>query len=261
MARKIRARRLPQGTCGFQRAPAASSTDTSSSSMSLFSAVEMAPRDPILGLNEQFAADTNPAKVNLGVGVYYDDNGKLPLLKCVLAAEQQMIEAPAARGYLPIDGIAAYDKAVQGLVFGADSEIAARRARGHRAGPGRHRRPEGGRRLPEEGQPWRQGADLRPELGEPPRAVHQRRLRGRQLPYYDAPSRGVNFEGMLADLKAAAEAGTVVVLHACCHNPTGYDITPAQWDQVVEVVKAAAWSPSSTWPTRALATASPRTAR
>ena len=90
--------------------------------MSLFTAVEMAPRDPILGLNEQFAADTNPNKVNLGVGVYYDDNGKLPLLKCVQAAEKLMAETPKPRGYLPIDGIAAYDAAVKALVFGADSE-------------------------------------------------------------------------------------------------------------------------------------------
>src|SRR3954466_7706734 len=89
---------------------------------SLFAAVEMAPRDPILGLNEQFNSDPNPAKVNLGVGVYYDGNGKLPLLKCVVEAERQMIEAPKARGYLPIDGIAIYDKAVQSLVFGADSD-------------------------------------------------------------------------------------------------------------------------------------------
>jgi aromatic-amino-acid transaminase len=91
--------------------------------MSLFSAVEMAPRDPILGLNEQFNADTNPSKVNLGVGVYYDDNGKLPLLKCVQEAEKQMAAAPKARGYLPIDGIAAYDSAVKGLVFGVGSEM------------------------------------------------------------------------------------------------------------------------------------------
>src|SRR5687767_3143889 len=90
--------------------------------MSLFNAVEMAPRDPILGLNEQFNADTNPNKVNLGVGVYYDDTGKLPLLQCVQQAEQQMMEVPKARGYLPIDGIAAYDAAVKNLVFGADSE-------------------------------------------------------------------------------------------------------------------------------------------
>ena len=88
---------------------------------SLFAAVEMAPRDPILGLNEQFNADPNPAKVNLGVGVYFDDEGQLPLLKCVAAAEKQMVEAPQARNYLPIDGIAAYDRAVQGLVFGADN--------------------------------------------------------------------------------------------------------------------------------------------
>src|SRR4051812_13144416 len=88
---------------------------------SLFAAVELAPRDPILGLNEQFNADPNPAKVNLGVGVYFDDSGKLPLLQCVQQAEKMMMEAPKARGYLPIDGIAAYDQAVQGLVFGAAS--------------------------------------------------------------------------------------------------------------------------------------------
>src|SRR5665647_208514 len=103
----------------FDFSPDLSSQD---SYMSLFSAVEMAPRDPILGLNEQFNADTNPAKVNLGVGVYFDDNGKLPLLACVLAAEKAMAEAPKPHGYLPIDGIAAYDAAVKALVFGADSE-------------------------------------------------------------------------------------------------------------------------------------------
>jgi aromatic-amino-acid transaminase len=93
--------------------------------MSLFSAVELAPRDPILGLNEQFNADPNPAKVNLGVGVYFDENGKLPLLKCVAEAEALMQATPKPRGYLPIDGIAAYDKSVQGLVFGADNEVVA----------------------------------------------------------------------------------------------------------------------------------------
>ena len=93
--------------------------------MTLFAAVELAPRDPILGLNEQFAADNNPVKVNLGVGVYFDDAGKLPLLACVKAAEQQINDAAKPRGYLPIDGIAAYDKAVQRLVFGADSPVLA----------------------------------------------------------------------------------------------------------------------------------------
>ena len=90
---------------------------------SLFDAVEMAPRDPILGLNEQFLADPNPAKVNLGVGVYYDENGKLPLLGCIRAAEEMMMEAPQSRGYLPIDGIAAYDREARELHFGADSAV------------------------------------------------------------------------------------------------------------------------------------------
>ncbi|BDI04497.1 amino acid aminotransferase [Sphaerotilus microaerophilus] len=205
--------------------------------MSLFSAVEMAPRDPILGLNEQFAADTNPAKVNLGVGVYYDDNGKLPLLKCVLAAEQQMIATPAARGYLPIDGIAAYDRAVQGLVFGADSEI----LRAGRVATVQALGGTGGLKV---------GADFLKKvnptakvlISDPSWENHRALFTNAGFEvgtyaYYDAQKLGVNFDGMLADLKAAAP-GTVVVLHACCHNPTGYDITPAQWAQVVEAVKA-----------------------
>jgi len=205
--------------------------------MSLFTAVEMAPRDPILGLNEQFAADTNPNKVNLGVGVYFDDNGKLPLLQCVQAAEKTMMEKPAARGYLPIDGIAAYDAAVKSLVFGADSEplksgrIATVQAIGG----------TGGLKI---------GADFLKKLdpaakvliSDPSWENHRALFTNagfvvESYRYYDAARRGVNFDGMLADLSAATP-GTIVLLHACCHNPTGYDITPAQWDQVIAVVKA-----------------------
>jgi aromatic-amino-acid transaminase len=203
----------------------------------MFTAVEMAPRDPILGLNEQFAADTNPHKVNLGVGVYYDDNGKLPLLQCVQAAEQDMMKAPAARGYLPIDGIAAYDNAVKGLVFGPDSEpVQSGRVATIQAIGG-----TGGLKV---------GADFLKKLNpaakvlisdpswENHRALFtQAGFQVESYPYYDAAKRGVDFDGMLAALQAAP-ARTVVVLHACCHNPTGYDITPAQWDQVVAVVKA-----------------------
>ena len=204
--------------------------------MSLFSAIEMAPRDPILGLIEQFSADSNPNKVNLGVGVYYDDSGKLPLLKCVQAAEAQIMGTPKARGYLPIDGIAAYDGAVKGLVFGTNSEaVQSDRVATIQAIGG-----TGGLKV---------GADFLRRLGtsdtvliSDPIWENHRALftaAGFQVgtyPYYDADKRGINFEGMLAGLKAAA-AGTVVVLHACCHNPTGYDITPEQWDQVVAVVK------------------------
>ncbi|MGQ2992599.1 MULTISPECIES: amino acid aminotransferase [unclassified Variovorax] len=205
--------------------------------MSMFTAVEMAPRDPILGLNEQFAADTNPSKVNLGVGVYYDDNGKLPLLQCVQAAEQNMMKAPTARGYLPIDGIAAYDNAVKVLVFGADSEpVTSGRVATIQAIGG-----TGGLKV---------GADFLKKLNpaakvlisDPSWENHRALFTNagfevESYPYYDAAKRGIDFDGMLAALNAAP-AGTVVVLHACCHNPTGYDITPAQWDQVVAAVKA-----------------------
>src|SRR6185369_3863802 len=91
-------------------------------SPSLLASVPMAPSDPILGVTEAFVADQNPRKVNLGVGVYYDDNGKIPLLECVRHAESERLKAAPPRGYLPIDGIAAYDKAVQTLVFGKDSK-------------------------------------------------------------------------------------------------------------------------------------------
>ena len=209
--------------------------------MSLFSAVEMAPRDPILGLNEQFNADTNPAKVNLGVGVYFDDNGKLSLLQCVQAAEKTMMDSPKPRGYLPIDGIAAYDAGVKALVFGAQSEpFTSGRVATVQAIGG-----TGGLKI---------GADFLKKLNpaakvlisDPSWENHRALFTNAGFPvenyrYFSAAANGgkggVDFDGMLADLNAAAP-GTVVVLHACCHNPTGYDITSAQWDQVVATVKS-----------------------
>ncbi len=210
--------------------------------MSLFTAIEMAPRDPILGLTEQFNADPNPAKVNLGVGVYNDDSGKLPLLQCVAQAERQMTDAAKAHGYLPIDGIAAYDKAVQGLVFGADSEaVTAGRVVTVQAVGG-----TGGLKL---------GADFLKKMSpnasvfiSDPSWENHRALFGNAgfkvetYAYYDAEQRGVRFDAMLVALNAAP-AGSIVSLHACCHNPTGCDLTPAQWAQVVAVVKAKALVP------------------
>ena len=205
--------------------------------MSLLSAVEMAPRDPILGLNEQFAADPNPNKVNLGVGVYFDDEGKLPLLKCVQAAQEQLLKSPKPRGYLPIDGIAAYDQAVQALAFGADTAaVKAGRIATVQALGG-----TGGLKI---------GADflkrLNPEakvlISDPSWENHRALFNNagftvETYPYYDPATRGIRFDAMLAALDAAP-AGTVVVLHACCHNPTGCDLTSAQWARVVDVVKA-----------------------
>ncbi|MEI2676687.1 MAG: amino acid aminotransferase [Burkholderiaceae bacterium] len=208
---------------------------------SLFAAVDMAPRDPILGLNEQFNADPNPAKVNLGVGVYFDESGKLPLLKCVSAAEKLIFESSKPRGYLPIDGIAAYDKAVQGLVFGADSAA----VKDGRVATVQALGGTGGLKI---------GADFLQHLatraGTTPKILisdpsweNHRALFANAgftvetYPYYDADKRGINFDGMLGALNAAAP-GTIIVLHACCHNPTGYDISPAQWAQVVAAVKS-----------------------
>jgi aromatic-amino-acid transaminase len=205
--------------------------------MSLFSTVELAPRDPILGLSEQFNADPNPAKVNLGVGVYYDEDGKLPLLACVAAAEQQMADAHKPRGYLPIDGIAAYDQAVQRLVFGADSEVL-------RAGRVATVQAVGGTGGLKVGADFLQrlapGAQVL--ISDPSWENHRALFTNAgfdvaSYPYYDAEHGGVAFDKMLTALQAAAP-GTIVVLHACCHNPTGYDLTPAQWAQVVDVVKA-----------------------
>ena len=207
------------------------------SSASMFSTVEMAPRDPILGLNEQFNADTNPNKVNLGVGVYFDDTGKLPLLKCVQSAEATMAAAPKPRGYLPIDGIVAYDAGVKALVFGADSEpVKSGRIATVQAIGG-----TGGLKI---------GADFLKKLNpnakvlisDPSWENHQALFTNAGFKvetyrYYDAATRGLNVDGMLADLKAAP-AGTIALLHACCHNPTGYDITAAQWDQVVAICKS-----------------------
>ena len=208
---------------------------------SLFAAVDMAPRDPILGLNEQYNADPNPAKVNLGVGVYFDESGKLPLLKCVAAAEKLIFDTLKPHGYLPIDGIAAYDKAVQGLVFGADSAA----VKDGRVATVQALGGTGGLKI---------GADFLQHLatrnGNSPKVLisdpswenHRALFTNagftvETYPYYDAAQRGVNVDGMLTALNTAA-AGTIVVLHACCHNPTGYDITPAQWAQVVAAVKA-----------------------
>ena len=208
---------------------------------SIFSAVEMAPRDPILGITEAFAADTNPKKVNLGVGVYYDENGKLPLLRCVQAAEKAMADDPKARGYLPIDGIAAYDAVVKALVFGADSEPV-----------------KSGRIATVQGVggtgALKVGADFLKKLNphakvlisDPSWENHRALFSNAGFmveshPYFDPTANGglggINFAGMLAAFNAAP-AGTIVVLHACCHNPTGYDISSVQWDAVISVVKA-----------------------
>ena len=205
--------------------------------MSLFSAVEMAPRDPILGLNEAFNADTRTSKVNLGVGVYCNEEGRIPLLRAVVEAETIRVAQHASRGYLPIDGIAAYDQAVQKLLFGAESPLLA-------AGRVITTQAVGGTGA------LKIGADFLKQLqpnavvaiSDPSWENHRALFETAGFPvqnyrYYDAATHDVNRAGMLEDLNALP-AGSIVVLHACCHNPTGVDLTPADWQNVLDVVKA-----------------------
>ncbi|MBC3906589.1 amino acid aminotransferase [Undibacterium umbellatum] len=208
---------------------------TAHASSPLFSAIEMAPRDPILGITEAFNADQNPAKVNLGVGVYYDDNGKVPLLECVKKAEAILMEKFAPRTYLPIEGLAAYDKAVQELVFGADSDVVKeKRAITAQAIGGTGALKLGAdflQRFTPNSEVW-----ISDPSWENHRALFESAgFKVNSYPYYDAATRGVNFAGMLDALKAMPE-GSIVLLHACCHNPTGADLSDDQWTEVIAVV-------------------------
>ncbi|MFN7087391.1 MAG: aromatic amino acid transaminase [Burkholderiales bacterium] len=204
---------------------------------SLLAAVEMAPKDPILGVTEAFNADTNPNKVNLGVGVYCDDSGKVPVLESVRRAEQKLAENPLPRNYLPIDGLQAYDRAVQQLLFGADSEalregrIVTVQTLGGTGGL-----KVGGdflRRIDPDAQIW-----ISDPSWENHRAIFE--YAGYQVntyPYYDPATHGIDFPAMLDTLNKLP-AGAIVLLHACCHNPTGVDLSPPQWEKVLEIVKA-----------------------
>ena len=206
-------------------------------SSSIFSAVEMAPRDPILGLNESFAADSRSGKVNLGVGVYFDESGKIPLLNAVKQAEKARLEAMPARGYQPIEGPAAYNQAVQTLLFGKDSPLLA------------EGRVVGAQALGGTGA-LKIGADYLKRLlptatvyiSDPSWENHRALFESAgfvvdSYPYYDAATRGINFAGMTACLNTLP-AGSIILLHACCHNPTGADLNEVQWREVIDIIRA-----------------------
>jgi aromatic-amino-acid transaminase len=221
----------------FAHRPRTGATMNAPLAAPLLSTIEMAPRDPILGVSEAFHADPNPNKVNLGVGVYYDDNGKVPLLECVRRAEHAITERGAPHVYLPIDGIAAYDRAVQKLVFGAESEIL-------RAGRVVTVQAVGGtgalkigadflRRFAPAAQVW---------ISDPSWENHRALFESAGFsvnvyPYYDPATRGLDFAGMIGALDHVP-SGAIVVLHACCHNPTGVDPSPEQWGRILEVVRS-----------------------
>lgn len=204
--------------------------------MSLFDRAQLAPADPILGLTEAFNSDPRREKVNLGVGVYLGEDGKLPLMSAVREAEDRLVAQHRPKAYLGIDGMAAYRDAVRGLVFGQDAAVLAE----GRVATVQSLGGTGALKV---------GADLLYQLDPSARVLisdpsweNHRALftrAGFQVDtyrYYDAAARGIDFHGMLADLQAAAP-GTIVVLHACCHNPTGYDLDAGQWDQVTGILQ------------------------
>ena len=204
--------------------------------MSLFSPVEMAPRDPILGLNEAFNADPRAEKVNLGVGVYYDENGKVPLLRAVQAAEEARVAEHAPRTYLPMEGLAPYDQAVQKLLLGADSPLLA-------SGRLVTAQSIGGTGALKLGADflYRLAGKRLVAISDPSWENHRSLFEtaGYEVvtyPYYDPATHGLNLPGMLQGIEALPE-GSVVVLHACCHNPTGVDLDVEQWKQVIEVMR------------------------
>ena len=203
---------------------------------SIFAAVEMAPRDPILGLNEAFNADSRTTKVNLGVGVYFDDNGKIPLLGAVKSAEEVRLKAAPPRGYQPIEGAPAYNQAVQNLLFGKDSALIA-------DGQVLTAQALGGTGALKIGADYlkRLNPSAKVYISDPSWENHRALFESagfevENYAYYDAATRGVNFEGMKQSFKAMP-AGSVVVLHACCHNPTGADLSDAQWGEVVDLCR------------------------
>ena len=203
--------------------------------MSLFERVELAPADPILGVGEAYTRDERPEKVNLGVGVYLDEMGRIPLLECVARAEERLVAAHKPHTYLPIDGLPGYVTTVRELVFGADSPAVVE----GRVVTVQSLGGTGALKL---------GADfirtLTPDTTvlipdpswENHRAIFTRAgFTVETYRYHDAAARGIDVDGLIEDLEAAAP-GTVVVLHACCHNPTGYDLTPEQWTKVIETI-------------------------
>ena len=206
-------------------------------SASIFATVEMAPRDPILGLNEAFAADTRAEKVNLGVGVYYDDNGKIPLLNAVRTAEKTLLEASPPRGYQPIEGPNTYSTAVQNLLFTKNSPLLAN-------GQVITAQALGGTGALKIGADYlkRLQPDATVYISDPSWENHRALFEAAGFPvdtypYYDPATRGVAFDAMKAKL-GTLPAGSIIILHACCHNPTGADLTDAQWNEVVSLCQS-----------------------
>ncbi|WP_136799328.1 aromatic amino acid transaminase [Desulfosediminicola ganghwensis] len=204
--------------------------------------IEAAPADSILGLTEAFKNDSNPAKVNLGVGVYKDDAGNTPILGSVKAAERILVEKETTKSYLPISGDPGYGAAVQKLLFGENSEVitSGRAATVHAPGGTGALRvgAELLKKFKKQAKVW---------ISKPTWANHKGIFSAAgfelaEYAYYDAATMSLDFDAMLASLETVP-AGDVVLLHACCHNPSGVDLNEEQWSKVVALGKEKGWVP------------------
>ena len=202
--------------------------------MNLFSSVQLAPKDPIFGLTEAYTADQRPGKVNLGVGVYYTDEGKVPLLRAVLEAEKEVVAKEAPRAYIPIEGPNPYNSAVQNLLFGKDSALiqAGRVVTAECLGGTGALRVGGDfvKRL----EPTAKAAISSPSWENHRGIFEAAGYDVLEYTYFDPKTRGVDFDGMVKSLESFP-AKTLVILHACCHNPTGADLTKDQWQTIISI--------------------------
>lgn len=208
----------------------------------MWEAIESAPADAILGLTEAFKKDSSPNKVNLGVGVYKDDQGVTPILQCVKTAEKALAETQTSKGYLPISGDPSYAANVQKLLFGAGSEVIASGRAVTIQTPGGTGALRVGGDLLKKFNP-----DAKLWVSTPTWANHKGIFGAagfeiNDYPYYNPETRDVDFNAMLSALENVP-AGDVVLMHVCCHNPTGVDLSVEQWEQVVSVSKAKGWTP------------------
>ncbi|TMH11492.1 MAG: aspartate/tyrosine/aromatic aminotransferase [Betaproteobacteria bacterium] len=192
--------------------------------------------DPILSLNEAYGHDPRPHKINLSIGIYFDDVGHIPVLDCVRQAEAQLLAEGAAKPYLPIEGAPACRREVQRLLFGANHEA----LKSNRVATLQTVGSSGGLKVGADFlKRWLPASEV--WVSDPTWDNHRAMFEGagfkvNTYPYYDAATGGLKFDAMLAALRGLP-AKSIVLLHACCHNPTGVDLTPAQWEQLIPVLR------------------------
>ena len=202
----------------------------------MFGQLDMAPADPILGLTEAYKQDTNPHKINLGVGVFKDSNGNTPILESVKKAEQQILSTAASKSYSPINGLPEFGTCVRNLIFGADHEIntSQRALTAHTPGG------TGALRVAAnfisayfpDSKIWLSD----PTWANHPNVFSAAGITIEKYPYFDKTTNTINIDAMLETLSTIPK-GDILLLHGCCHNPTGLDLGPDQWQKVADIIQ------------------------